>query len=353
MDYVEANCFSYFKDKDLSHSLDFLTGVLNREAFNSYVNHLIETGVPFTIAIIDMDNFKTINDSYGHILGDKVLIEYAEELKREFNGLGVIGRFGGDEFLIVLEGITQYDDIWNIFHNIYNKIQRKESQTLKNEKVTFTSGVVRFPKDGDNYLSLVEKMDKALYRGKVKGKCCFIIYLKEKHENIEIKSILEKTTSTIDLIDKSYDFLLNNKCPIEERINDLFTYLSNTLMFNHLCIQTGYNMKYERIHLLSKIRDFEPLKYDLIENNFNAHGVSGINNVDYLKLIKKDELYDDFKKQDIRSNLCISINAYGKRYGFIRVDHEQNRAWDNNIIELLTIIARTIGILLYHNNTTL
>lgn len=353
MEYVEINCFSYFKNKDLSHSLDYLTGVLNREAFNSYVNYLIENNIPFTIALIDMDNFKTINDSYGHIIGDKVLIEYAEELKKGFKGLGVVGRFGGDEFLLVLEGMTKYDDIWNIFHNTYTKIQSKESSSLKNEKVTFTSGVARFPTDGDNYLTLIEKMDKALYRGKVKEKCCFIIYLKEKHESIEIKSIMDKNISDIDLIDKSYDFLLNNKCSLEARINDLFTYLSNTLMFNHLCIQTGYNMKYERIHLLSRIRDFDPINYDLIDMNFNAHGVSALNNIDYLKLIKKDELYNEFKKQGIHSNLCISIKAYGKKYGFIRVDHEKNRVWENHVIELLTIIARTIGMLAYHNNTSL
>ncbi|MDE5788886.1 MAG: diguanylate cyclase, partial [Clostridia bacterium] len=69
--------FEYFKDRDLSHSLDTLTGILNREALMGYVNWLIENNKKFSFFLVDVDNFKNVNDTYGHLVGDIVISQMA------------------------------------------------------------------------------------------------------------------------------------------------------------------------------------------------------------------------------------------------------------------------------------
>ena len=69
--------FEYFKDIDLSHSFDSLTGILNREALVKYINWLIEKNRPFSFFLVDIDNFKNVNDTYGHLVGDIVISQMA------------------------------------------------------------------------------------------------------------------------------------------------------------------------------------------------------------------------------------------------------------------------------------
>ena len=89
-------------------SFDIFTKFYFLYVFVFFFIFLVAEGIPFTLAIVDIDNFKYVNDTYGHITGDKVLIEVAERIKKVIEGKGFVGRFGGDEFLIVFPKITYY-----------------------------------------------------------------------------------------------------------------------------------------------------------------------------------------------------------------------------------------------------
>ena len=89
----------FFKDKKTM--LDNLTGIYIRDVITEYMHYLVDNNIPFTFSILDIDNFKTINDNHGHLVGDEILKINAINLEKMCSGRGVVGRYGGDEFIFV------------------------------------------------------------------------------------------------------------------------------------------------------------------------------------------------------------------------------------------------------------
>ena len=178
----------------LEEILDPLTGVLNRSYSIKFVQSLIAEKIPFSFSIIDLDNFKSINDSFGHSAGDKVLATVSRALVKFSKPYGLAGRFGGDEFLFIdLKNIDDENKL-NFFENLYgnSKALRKEIYFENGAAfITGTSGSASFPDDAEDFSELFGLIDKMLYLGKTRGRNCFSIYNKEKHKDIEIHKIAE------------------------------------------------------------------------------------------------------------------------------------------------------------------
>lgn len=102
--------YSYFNSFNLG--IDYLTGVLDRRSITSLIQSQIKNKKSFGIAICDFDNFKRINDGYGHFYGDVALKEVAGAMVEATKDVGLVGRFGGDEFLIYFDDSNDYDDLW-------------------------------------------------------------------------------------------------------------------------------------------------------------------------------------------------------------------------------------------------
>ena len=194
----ELDRYEYFTDLDVNIVLDSLTGVVSRQYILEYARTLMEHNYPFAMCMIDLDNFKQINDSFGHSAGDECLSNIANRLQKFIGKKGLVGRFGGDEFIIIyLKSIT-YDDVHDFLQSIYDSEDGplRTTMVFGGEKVfiTGTIGSATFPNDAKDYDELFLKMDKALYRGKMKGRNCFIIYVHEKHKDIVIN---ERGTNTL------------------------------------------------------------------------------------------------------------------------------------------------------------
>ena len=103
--------YPYFAEKieeaGLNGLLDQLTGLISRGHILWFAQWLIEQKIPFSFAMLDLDNFKFINDTYGHHVGDQVLVHVADDLAAYLAGFGLAGRFGGDEFLIITSNRDQ------------------------------------------------------------------------------------------------------------------------------------------------------------------------------------------------------------------------------------------------------
>lgn len=190
---MKFQCFAEIlrEDPDVSVLLDQLTGLLSRGHILWFAKWLIEHQVPFSFAMMDLDNFKFINDTYGHHIGDQVLTHVADDLAAALDGIGLAGRFGGDEMLIVNLRDTTYHDCKLFFADIYDgKVLRKNIElTDCNPFITATVGCAIYPKDAQTYDGMFELIDKTLYRGKNKGRNCHIIYVEEKHKDIVIRRI--------------------------------------------------------------------------------------------------------------------------------------------------------------------
>ncbi|MBQ8116707.1 MAG: GGDEF domain-containing protein [Lachnospiraceae bacterium] len=172
--------------------LDTLTGIVARGYILGFVRSLIAEGTPFTFAMLDLDNFKFINDTYGHHVGDGVLIGVSNDLIRFLDGYAVAGRFGGDEILIVnLRDLTNEEKKPWLNDFYYNDTVLRKNIDLENCRpfITGTIGCATYPTDASDFDSLFALIDKTLYRGKTKGRNCYIFYREELHKNLEIQKI--------------------------------------------------------------------------------------------------------------------------------------------------------------------
>ena len=230
--------YEYFverlKDTDWEALTDHLTGLVSRGHILWFAQWLIEKEIPFSFAMLDLDNFKFINDTYGHHIGDEVLVHVADDLAAMLDGIGLAGRFGGDEMLIVNLRDVTYDANKAFFTEMYSgRVLRKNIPLEEcNPFVTGTVGCAIYPKNAQNYTRLFELIDKTLYRGKSKGRNCHIIYVEEKHRDIEIRQIAKHGLyTTFNGMVRQFEFApglinkLRNVMPLlmeELQISDLY-----------------------------------------------------------------------------------------------------------------------------------
>lgn len=157
--------------------IDLLTSLNNRRSFYKYVKPIwsmsLRSKSSTSVIMLDLDDFKLLNDNYGHALGDQVLVQLAEALQREARSGDILARWGGEEFLIFLPE-TRLQDAITIAERLRNKISLLQVASSKGEKLTISAsfGVVS---NQNNHISLDELIagaDQQLYRAKKQGRNC-------------------------------------------------------------------------------------------------------------------------------------------------------------------------------------
>lgn len=163
--------------------IDAMTNVYNkvatRERINAFINNSRKQD-KHALLIVDMDNFKKINDTFGHLKGDEVLKDGVGHLKSMFRGDDIIGRIGGDEFVVFMSNVTSREDIVNKAKSIGRAFRRTYSDDANEVIVSASIGISIYPMDGGDYEELLDKSDKALYEVKKNGKNGFCFYHEEK-----------------------------------------------------------------------------------------------------------------------------------------------------------------------------
>ena len=153
---------------------DVLTGLPNRALFNDRLEHGFAQakrhGWTLAVMFVDLDDFKIINDSYGHDTGDVVLQTIARRLEENTRGADTVSRHGGDEFLYLLTEIRDEKDIAMIAEKIIKTIQAPCNVSVRDLNISpsirASIGISIFPKDGTTADALVKSADKAMYRAK-------------------------------------------------------------------------------------------------------------------------------------------------------------------------------------------
>ncbi len=205
----------FFSNHQIEHVYDSLTGVINKDYLLKYASRLIEKNTLFTLYFIDFDNFKKVNDVKGHLVGDRLLKETCEVLKKVIGDKGLLFRYGGDEFVALFPNLATYEDVWNQARDMSEAVRKMKAPYLDEEFISsyplsLTMGISRYPIDGKTLDILIDDADKALYRGKMKGKNCFIIYNRNLHGLIDVHK--KKSDLTIHgLVDYIYDMFLTHE----------------------------------------------------------------------------------------------------------------------------------------------
>jgi diguanylate cyclase (GGDEF)-like protein len=120
--------------------------------------------------MIDIDDFKHFNDTYGHTIGDEVLIIIAEKIKNLFRGSDIVGRVGGDEFVVIMKNVTDLSIVRARCAQIIEKFNETKFSEEESSGINCSVGVAIYPQHGSNYSELFAVADRAMYRAKSAGK---------------------------------------------------------------------------------------------------------------------------------------------------------------------------------------
>lgn len=207
---MEIHFMSYYDD---------VTGMPNRRYFmselQSAINRCSENS-KLALVFIDLDNFKIINDTYGHYIGDLVLRSVCEKLYSILEKENILARFGGDEFIIIIENIKDLYKVNLILDNVINEFKKPLKIDNKDIYCTFSVGVSVYPDNSTSVNSLLKYADIAMYKAKDNGKNRYEFFseniLNSVHRGFEIEKALRKA------IDKGEIYL--NFQPKISLIND-------------------------------------------------------------------------------------------------------------------------------------
>lgn len=156
---------------------DSLTGVFNASTTRSLAEKcLAEDNKDCALLIVDMDGFKQINDRYGHLVGDSVLQCEASAIKRLFRPNDVVGRVGGDEFVVLMKDVPNSEIVFKRCAQIVAEFRNMTCGRVPQGAMKCSVGVALSATSGRNYNRMFEHADQALYRAKAQGGSCYVVY---------------------------------------------------------------------------------------------------------------------------------------------------------------------------------
>lgn len=168
---------------------DSLTGLPNRSMFSQLLNHSIQSAKrherQLAVFFLDLDRFKIINDTKGHQAGDQLLKEIAIRLMQSLRAADIVGRLGGDEFMIMIEEVNELSDIANVAHKILANTIKPMILSGEECNVSASIGISIYPKDGEDEQTLMKNADLAMYLAKEEGRNNYQFY----SPDIQLQSI--------------------------------------------------------------------------------------------------------------------------------------------------------------------
>lgn len=179
------------KIKTLAY-FDYLTGTLNRRGLFQYIEKVIRKDKHIiTLMFLDLDNFKKLNDSFGHYYGDNALVKITSKIK-ESNPSAKLARIGGDEFVIAFKELNSQKEIIESANKILNNVRMEFSKGDRTIIISGSIGIVQGDISYTSYEDLLLKGDAALYKAKERGKNQFVFYEKELEDEIKFNLQIEE-----------------------------------------------------------------------------------------------------------------------------------------------------------------
>ena len=341
--------------------LDALTGLYNHsETEQRAERHL--AGHPDTICalfIIDVDNFKSVNDGQGHLFGDAVLTELAAGMKRLTRKSDVVGRIGGDEFAMFLEDIPSADVAEDKAQRLLEMFQHLFQGEKRPIEVTCSIGYALYPTDGEDYQSLYHCADLALYQAKSQGKNQFARFNSKNIETID-RIDYSSLGAAIDSNERTggnegnlvnYVFqILYDADDIDNAIQSILEIVgrrfdvSRSYVFENSddgkCASNTYEWCNEGIEPQKDfLQQFPYEQVDGYEDLFRDNDIFYCRDIQALTP-KQVEL---FEKQDVRSTLQCALMDGAMFRGFIGFDECTGlRMWTKEEIGMLSLIAQIL-----------
>ena len=159
---------------------DSLTGLPNRTLFSDRLRHALarakRSEKMIAVLFIDLDGFKSVNDAFGHEIGDQVLKLVSDKLRRCIRSSDTVARMSGDEFILVIENLSKQEDALSIASKILGTISAPLMVSNQHITITASIGLSLYPVDGEDELNLLQKADAAMYQVKNNAKNGFRLF---------------------------------------------------------------------------------------------------------------------------------------------------------------------------------
>lgn len=175
---------------------DNLTGLANRTQFVNNFNEIITKSDSNALIFMDLDNFKNINDSFGHTIGDKLLIEIANRIKKCTKDSDIVARLGGDEFLILITNVYEKQSVELYLNNMLEELRNSIVINGINIITSASFGAALYSKDGDTFEELFKNADTAMYKAKESGKRNYVFFEQWMNDDIVEMVIMEDNLRT-------------------------------------------------------------------------------------------------------------------------------------------------------------
>lgn len=294
---------------------DSLTGVLARAEIKSAAVNAIDVKKTANVAfaIIDIDYFKKINDTYGHKMGDKVLKQVASLIEECVGTSGIVGRYGGDEFIVLYYDIKDRDDMRVRLRSLKNMVQSTFPANDEGKPaITLSIGSAIYPRDAQSYEDIFMLADFALYRAKEKGRNRYVMFEADKHGAVDDIRNLQKQDKRInnrgdmslgDIVCTMMDRVYRGEdYPVDKLLDDIvlnspvqriLVYAGKPSKIVHM---SGQGRPDEEI--ISKTQDYMTDEY--YESLLNKEGFLIINDTLFMENRNK-AIYEKMKEQGLRS----------------------------------------------------
>ena len=309
--------------------IDSLTKTYNKKTISEIaVKRLNEAKGKERVAfvIVDLDHFKPVNDAYGHLAGDKVLEQSGEILNNIVGNNGFVGRYGGDEFFIVLNNVESEVLLRGTLQAILETVRDNFADSFDDIKITTSIGASVFPDNGTTYDELFKKADFCLYRAKDKGRNRYVFFRDDLHLKLYQQSV-EDTAGVKyqgrEILELKYmaAFMQNLGWTPYKAIKDVLEHMRETYNLSDVSIYYGENLN--RIYCVGEESPLQDNARYVLGSEFkklldtNKRFVR----MDFPEDLKDSpEIRDEFLRRNVRSTIQYILGSPEEIKGLVTFD---------------------------------
>lgn len=340
---------------------DLLTGLYNKATLESRIDAFLTTGDSrlgrHAFIILDIDYFKQINDNFGHAFGDAVLSQTSKKLAELFREDDIIGRIGGDEFVVLMKNVVNEKIVMLKAEEICKNLREEYNQNGKTYFVSASVGIALFSDDGRDFEQLYQHSDTALYAAKEQGRNCALRYSSDMEGKLATPKPINNSSflSVKSFHENISDYIFRILYESDDWRSSINAVIE--LVGKHLGISRAYifedssdstytvnTFEWCNKNILPQIDNLQRVSYELIpffKDSFDEFGIYFIHETSSVP----EALRDILIPQQIKSMLCFSITKAGKFVGFVGFDQcGYSRIPSTAELSDLRTIANMLGI---------
>lgn len=346
---------------------DSLTSLYNKSAAFRKIRLLLSQWEEQELAamfILDMDNFKLVNDSFGHMFGDAVLAEIASRLKRLFQVEDIVARIGGDEFLVFMRHVRGEQAVREKLAEVLEAFQKEIAGGMESCPLSCSIGVAYWPGTCADFQDLFSHCDQALYHAKLSGKSRYLFYDGENMENpfgrdapyalaasTRIESDDSNNFDSDGIVSQAFQKLYESG-DVKQAVNSILELVGRKFNVSRVYIfedskdgaHCSNTFEWCNEGVKPEIDTLQNISYEELggnyQDNFNENGIFYCPDISYLPQKQVAVL----APQGIRSMLQCAVRDGGRFVGYVGFDDcTMTRLWTQNQIDALTFISELIS----------